>query len=61
MTAEEYDAWFRKEVELGLDEADDGKLIPHDEVVRTLRDYAAQRRREGAERDGLSSWNEPTE
>jgi hypothetical protein len=29
-----YDAWFRREVALGLAEADDGKLIPHHQETR---------------------------
>lgn len=29
----EYDVWFRAEVQKGIDEADRGELIPHDEVV----------------------------
>ena len=28
----EYDAWFRREVQNGIDEANAGKLIPHEEV-----------------------------
>ena len=29
----EYDAWFRAEVQVGIDQADRGELIPHEEVV----------------------------
>ena len=29
----DYDAWFRAEVQKGVDEADRGELIPHEEVV----------------------------
>lgn len=29
----EYDAWFRAEVQKGIDAADRGELISHDEVV----------------------------
>jgi predicted transcriptional regulator len=29
----DYDAWFRAEVQKGIDAADRGELIPHDEVV----------------------------
>ena len=28
----EYDAWFRRAVQNGIDEANAGKLIPHEEV-----------------------------
>ncbi|WP_062612015.1 hypothetical protein [Caballeronia calidae] len=55
MTDEEYDAWFRKEVELGLAEADAGNLIPHEQVVREMREHIERRRRERAEKNGLSS------
>ncbi|SAK92084.1 hypothetical protein AWB76_06759 [Caballeronia temeraria] len=41
--AEAYDEWFRKEVQLALDE--EGEDIPHDEVVATLRARAAERRK----------------
>ncbi|BBK35752.1 hypothetical protein STAQ_08300 [Allostella sp. ATCC 35155] len=30
--ADEYDAWFRQQVQIGIDEADAGKLIPAEEV-----------------------------
>jgi predicted transcriptional regulator len=34
----DYDAWFRAEVQKGVDEADRGELIPHEEVLeRGLR------------------------
>jgi predicted transcriptional regulator len=29
----EYDAWFAKAVQKGIEEADRGELIPHEEVV----------------------------
>jgi predicted transcriptional regulator len=29
----DYDAWFRAEVQKGIDAADRGELIPHEEVV----------------------------
>jgi len=28
----EYDAWFRREVQIGLDQANAGLLIPHEKV-----------------------------
>ncbi|MDR5741542.1 antitoxin [Caballeronia sp. LZ029] len=41
-----YDAWwFRREVALGLAEADDGKLIPHDQVVAEMRVHIEERRK----------------
>ena len=30
--AASYDAWYQKQVQIGLDEANAGKLIPHEEV-----------------------------
>ena len=30
--AASYDVWFQKQVQIGLDEANAGKLIPHEEV-----------------------------
>ena len=30
--AASYDAWFQKQVQIGLDEANVGQLIPHEEV-----------------------------
>ena len=30
----EYDAWFREQVQIGIDEADRGELIPHEEMKR---------------------------
>ena len=32
----EYDAWFRREVQNGIDEANAGKLIPHEEVAASF-------------------------
>jgi predicted transcriptional regulator len=29
----DYDAWFRRKVQEGIDAADRGELIPHEEVV----------------------------
>lgn len=29
----EYDAWFREQVQIGIEAADRGELIPHEEVV----------------------------
>jgi len=33
----EYDAWFRAEVQKGIDAADRGELLPHEEVVERGR------------------------
>ena len=30
----EYDAWFRDQVQIGIDESDRGELIPHEEMQR---------------------------
>lgn len=44
----EYDAWFRAEVQKGIDSADRGELISHEEVVARSRrrraDLLAQKR-----------------
>ncbi|TAL29177.1 hypothetical protein [Phenylobacterium sp.] len=32
----EYDAWFRREVQVGIDAADEGNLIQHEEVVARM-------------------------
>ena len=34
----EYDAWFRAEVQKGIDEADRGELISHNDVKARLRE-----------------------
>jgi predicted transcriptional regulator len=39
-TDAEYDAWFRRQVQIGLDEADAGLLIPVEEVEA---EFAARR------------------
>ena len=38
--AASYDEWFKKQVQIGLDEANAGKLIPHEEVKA---EFAARR------------------
>lgn len=44
--ASEYDAWFRREVQIGLDSADAGRLIPEAEVeAKFAAKRAATRRR----------------
>ena len=41
--AQAYDAWFRREVQLALDEGGDD--IPHDEAVAIMRAKIEERRR----------------
>lgn len=38
----EYDAWFRAEVQKGIDSADRGELISHEEVVARSRRRRAE-------------------
>ena len=37
----EYDAWFREQVQIGIDEADRGELIPHEEMKRWFAEQRA--------------------
>jgi hypothetical protein len=53
MTDAEYNAYFTREVRLGIDDPRPG--IPHEQVVREMRAHQAKRRRELAERNALSS------
>jgi len=49
--AAEYDAWFRREVQIGLDDARAGRLVPAEEVeARFAARRAATRRRLEASR-----------
>lgn len=34
--ADEYDAWFRKEVELGLQDIEQGRTVPHEQVMAEM-------------------------
>ncbi|NDV26276.1 hypothetical protein [Desulfovibrio sp. JC010] len=34
----DYDAWFRSEVQKGLDELNRGEVIPHEEVIRSIKE-----------------------
>nr|WP_318290015.1 antitoxin [Paraburkholderia sp. BL8N3] len=43
--AEAYDAWFRAEVQAGLDEADAGETVPHDQAVAEMRARIEERRK----------------
>ena len=38
----DYDAWFVAEVQKGLDSADRGELIPHEDVVAQMRELRAE-------------------
>jgi len=38
----DYDAWFRRKVQEGIDAADRGELIPHEEVVRQMEALKAE-------------------
>ena len=38
----EYDAWFREQVQIGIDEADRGELIPHEEMVKWFAEQKAE-------------------
>lgn len=44
----DYDAWFIRQVQIGIDEADRGELIPHEEVMAELRRRRAAYVREKA-------------
>ncbi|MDP2751231.1 MAG: hypothetical protein Q8O31_01290 [Rhodocyclaceae bacterium] len=44
--ADAYDAWFRKEVQIGLDEANAGLLIPNEEVEAEAAAWRAEMLRE---------------
>lgn len=39
--AASYDAWYQKQVQIGLDEANAGKLIPHEEVKSRFEEKRA--------------------
>ena len=38
----EYDAWFHEQVQIGIDEADRGELIPHEEMVKWFAEQKAE-------------------
>ena len=38
----EYDAWFKEQVQIGIDEADRGELIPHEVVEQEWRRMRAE-------------------
>lgn len=39
--AASYDAWFQKQVQIGLDEANAGQLIPHEDVKSRFEEKRA--------------------
>ena len=39
--AASYDAWYQKQVQIGLDEANAGKLVPHEEVKSRFEEKRA--------------------
>ena len=39
--AASYDAWYQKQVQIGLDEANAGKLVPHEEVKSRFKEKRA--------------------
>lgn len=45
----EYDAWFKEQVQIGIDQADRGELIPHEEMKRWLAEQRAVLLRKAAE------------
>jgi len=48
--AAEYDAWFRREAQIGIDQANAGMLIPGEEVEAEARLWREEARRKLAER-----------
>jgi predicted transcriptional regulator len=42
----DYETWFIKEVQKGIDSANRGELVPHEEAVRQIRAHIAKRKRE---------------
>jgi predicted transcriptional regulator len=42
----DYETWFVKEVRKGIESANRGSLIPHEEAMRRIHDYIAKRKRE---------------
>lgn len=38
----DYDAWFRRKVQEGIDEADRGELIPHEDVATYVEALKAE-------------------
>lgn len=39
----DYDAWIRAEIQAGIDEADRGEVIPHEEVKRWAESLRTER------------------
>jgi len=42
----DYETWFIKEVQKGIDSANRGELVPHEEAMRQIRAHIARRKRE---------------
>jgi len=42
----DYETWFVKEVRKGIESANRGDLIPHDEAMRQIRNYIAKRKQD---------------
>jgi predicted transcriptional regulator len=42
----DYETWFIREVRKGIESANRGELIPHEEAMRRIRDHIAARKRE---------------
>jgi predicted transcriptional regulator len=41
----EHQDWFAREVERGIEQADRGELVPHDQVMSEIREKVRKRRR----------------
>ena len=52
-TAAEYDAWFRREVQKGMEEARAGDVIPHEDVEAEAAAWWAEIDRQIAERGAV--------
>jgi predicted transcriptional regulator len=48
--AVEHDAWFRRQVQIGLDSANAGRLVPDDEVEAEAEAWRTETRRRMADR-----------
>lgn len=42
----DYETWFVKEVRKGVESANRGRLIPHEQAMRRIHDYIAKRKQE---------------
>jgi len=48
--AAEHDAWFRRQVQFGLDAAEAGDLVPNEEVETEAAEWRAETKRKIADR-----------